>query len=260
MPDRDETEALRRGSLPGVSSPQYSRTRVIQVTPEDLEKNRILATDEKDPVSDQFKLLRTRIFQHTRAKGWNTLQVTGFNADEGKSLVAANLAVSMARDTRQTTLLVDLDLRKPTVHRLFGLGRDLPGIESYLLGDTPLEEIIVSPGIEKLTLLPAYGSSLDATEWMGSPKMEALVRELKERYEDRYVLFDSPGINVCPDPLVVAEYVDALLLVARADSTTRESVKAAVELVPKEKILGLVLNDAKEEEPSGYYRYRYGDQ
>ena len=76
-----------------------------------------------------------------------------------------------------------------------GLGEDIPGIESYFLDDTPLEELLVSPGIEKLTLLPAGRSVLDATEWMGSPKMEALVRELKERYEDRYILFDTPGIH-----------------------------------------------------------------
>ena len=88
--------------------------------------------DENNPVSDQFKLLRTRIFQHTRAKGWNTLQVTRFRRGEGKSLVAANLAVSMARDTRQTTLLVDLDLRKPTVRKLFGLGKACSGYRVVL--------------------------------------------------------------------------------------------------------------------------------
>ena len=258
MSDHDVTDAARAGTLQGVSSPEYSRTRVIQVSEEKLHQNKMLAMDEKNPVSDQFKLLRTRIFQHTRPKGWNTLQVTGFDSGEGKSLVAANLAISMARDTRQTTLLVDLDLRKPTVRKLFCLDEGLPGIESYFLDDTPLDEILVSPGIEKLTLLPATGRARNPTECMGSPKMEALIRELKERYEDRYILFDSPGINVCPDPLVIAEYVDALLLVARADSTTRESVTAAVELVPKEKILGLVLNDAQEE-PLGYYRYHYGD-
>ena len=259
MADHDVTDAARPERLRGAVTPSYSETRVVQVPREELQRNKILTLDEDTAVSDQFKLLRTRIFQHTRPKGWNTIQVSGFGAGEGKSFIAANLAVSMARDTRQTTLLVDLDLRKPVVRKLFGLGEDVPGIESYFLDDTPLEKLLVSPGIEKLTLLPAAHSVRDATEWMGSPKMEALIRELKERYEDRYILFDTPGINVCPDPLIIAEYVDALLLVARADCTTQDSVTAAVELVPREKILGFVLNDAQEEDPFGYYRYRYGD-
>ncbi len=259
MADHDVTEDARPESLQGVATPRYSRTRVVEVPRKELQRNRILTLDEDKTVSDQFKLLRTRIFQYTRPRGWNTIQVSGFGAGEGKSFVAANLAVSMARDTRQTTLLVDLDLRKPAVRHIFGLGQDTPGIEAYFMEDAPLEEILVCPGIEKLTLLPAGSSVLNATEWMGSPKMEALIRELKERYEDRYILFDTPGVNVCPDPLVVAEYVDALLLVARADCTTQDSVKAAVELVPREKVLGLVLNDAQDEDPFGYYRYRYGD-
>ena len=247
--------------LPGTGTPVHSRTRVVEVSPEHLNRNRILAIDEENPLSDQFNLLRTRIYQKTRPAGWNTIQITGFSAGEGKSLVAANLAISMAKDTRQTTLLVDLDFRKPAVRRLFGLGRDFPGLESYFLDRMPLEEILINPGIEKLTLLPAKGGILNPTEWMGSPRMEALIRELKDRYQDRYILFDTPSINVCPDPLVICDYVDALLLVARADHTTTDDVKAALDLIPKAKVLGLVLNDARGDEPSGYYyRYRYGEK
>ena len=258
--DREGSTLPTEGAQPGAEGPAYSQTRVIQVPLEKFQQNKIVAADEENPVADRFKLLRTRIFQHTRPRGWNTLQITGFDTGEGKSLVAANLAVSIAKDTRQTTLLVDLDFRRPSIGRLFCLGDKTVGLESYFLDNVPLEDILVSPGIEKLTLLPSTGGIFNATEWMGSPRMEALIRELKQRYQDRYILIDSPGINVCPDPLVISEYVDALLIVARAGHTTVDSVTAALELIPREKVIGFVLNDDCELESLSYYYSRYGQK
>ena len=199
------------------------QTRVSHVSRDELRRNCMVALDEKHPASNQFKLLRTRIFHRTRQKGWNAIQVTGFNTGDGKSLVAANLAISMAQDARQTALLVDLDFRNPTLHELFGLGCDVAGLKSYFFEDIPLERLLVNPGIERLTLLPAGCPTAQATELMGSPRMEALVKELKSRYRNRYIIFDTPPVNECSDLLVFSEYVDAMVLVARADHTTRRA-------------------------------------
>ncbi|MHC1729287.1 MAG: hypothetical protein AB9866_25360 [Syntrophobacteraceae bacterium] len=170
------------------------------------------------------------------------MQVTGFDPGEGKSLVAANLAISIARDARQTTLLVDLNFRNPTIHKLFSLG-SAPGLVSYFTDGVRIEKLLVNPGIEKLTILTAGGRLLQAPELIGSPGMEALVRELKERYPDRYIVFDTPSMHRFPDALVFSEYVDALLLVARAGFTSRISVKNTMNMVPRQKVLGLVFND-----------------
>ena len=183
--------------------------------------------------------------------------VSGFDTDEGKSLITVNLAISMAKDTRQTTLLVDIDFRKPTIHKLFGLENDINGLKDYFESDIGLEEIFINPGIDKLTILPAGGKIVDAPEVIGSPKMEALVKELKGRYPDRYIVFDSPGLNVCPDPLVFLQYIDTILLIARSNHTSIESVKHVIDIVPKEKLLGLVLNDYTYFEPKAlYYHYK----
>lgn len=227
-----------------VPKPIYSRTRVLPVPEAVLLENRIVAADESHAAAEQFKLLRTRIFQQMRPLGLNTLQVTGFRSREGKSTVAVNLAISIARDVRQTTLLVDLDFRRPAVHRLLALGDSLPGLKSFFLDGMPLQEVFVSPGIEKLTVLPAGGRVVNPTEMIGSPGMEALVKELKGRYPDRFIVFDTPPVTECPDPLVFSDYVDAVLLVARADHTQTDQVKAAMDLLPREKLLGVVLNDA----------------
>ncbi len=246
--DRDRPVAPRPANPPDTANgPDEGgwvlQTRVVGVSSEELARHRITAINEGSIAADQFKLLRTRIFHWTRPKGWNAIQVTGFGAGEGKSTVAANLAVSIAQDTRQTTLLVDLDFRRPSVGRLFGLSEDYAGLRDYFLDETPLEQLFVRPGIKKLTLLPAGEAVSNAADLLGSKKMERLVSELKHRYPDRYIIFDTPGINVCPDPLIVSEYVDAMLLVARAGHTTRESIASGMERVPKVKALGVVMNE-----------------
>jgi non-specific protein-tyrosine kinase len=239
-----------------VAAPRYFQTRLVKIPPEILKKNKIVSIDEDHPVNDQFKLLRTRILHRTRSSGHNTIQVSGFDSEEGKSMVSVNLAVSMAKDTRQTTLLVDIDFRKPSIHKLLGLGSDIKGLKDYFENKLSLEEIFVSPNIDKLTVLPAGGKMLNAPEVIGSPRMESLVKELKERYPDRYIIFDSPGLNTCPDPLIFSEYVDAILLVARSDFTSQDSIETVMNLVPRDKLLGTVLNDSKCFESMAYY-YRY---
>jgi capsular exopolysaccharide synthesis family protein len=241
------------------SSPELMQfTRRVEIPLERLGDNKIIALDEDHPAIDHLKLLRTRIFHRTRPRGWNALQVTGFGQGEGKSTLAVNLAISIAMDTRQTTLLVDLDFRKPTVHKLLSLGPKLPGLKSFFLDGASLEEIMICPGIENLTVLPTGGPIPNAPELMGSMKMERLIRELKQKYPDRYIIFDTPAINLCPDPLIVSEYVDALIFVARVSKTSRDCLKAALDLVPREKVLGIVLNDCKWNNlPEYAYRYRY---
>jgi len=229
----------------------YTRTRVVGVSTEMLLRNRIVAVGEESPVNQQFKLLRTQLFQSTRQKGINSVQVTGFEQGDGASLIAANLAISIARDTRQTTLLVELNFRTPSIGRLFGLDPKTPGLKSYLLDGVPVEDLLLSPGIKKLTLLMAGGKIASPTELLGSPGMEDLLREIKQRYEDRYIILDTPAICECADPLVLSEYVDGIIVVARANHTSRDSLKSAMDLLPKEKILGMVLNDVPDDEIGG---------
>ena len=245
----------RHEKMDEIDVPMYSMTKVLDVSEGVFIRNKIVSIEEKHPAADQFKLLRTKILSLTRKIGRNTIQVSGFDSGEGKSMVALNLAVSMAKDTRQTTLLVDVDFRRPSVHRLLGLGNNTVGLKQYFENQLELKDIFINPGIDKLTILPAGGRIQDSTEVVGSARMEALVQELKKRYPDRYIIFDSPGLNVCPDPLVFSEYVDAVVLVARSDLTATESVKAAINLVSKDKLLGTVLNDSKWQEPMAYHEH-----
>jgi len=242
---------------PGSPGPVYSSTKIVSVPVETLTRNRIVL-EEETHVAEQFKILRTRLLSLTRPHGWSTIQVTGFEPGEGKSLIAANLAISLARDSRQTTLLVDLDFRNPSIHAMLGLEPKPPGLSSFFSGEKGLEEILINPGIERLTILPG-GRIMQAAELIGSSKMEALVAELKERYKDRYIIFDTPPLNGFPDAMVFSEYVDSVVLVARAGFTSRTSVESALNLIPRDKILGVVFNDVSQKDLTDkYYKYYRG--
>jgi len=231
----------------------YTRTRVVNVPAAELLRRRIVTVDEGNPLADRFKRLRTSVLKETRPRGWNTIQITSFGPDEGKSLVALNLAISIAQDARQTTVLVDLDFRRPAVASLLGLEAETRGLTSYFFEGTPLEDLFINPGIDKLTVLPAGGRVTRSTELVGSPKMESLIRELKHCYDDRYVIIDTPSVGVCPDPLVISEYVDTVLLVARVNHTSQESIKAAMAHIHREKLLGVVLNDVSPKDDVTHY-------
>ncbi|RLT95704.1 MAG: exopolysaccharide biosynthesis protein [Ketobacter sp.] len=221
--------------------PQYTNTRTVEVTPETLLANRIIAQGNVDPRAKRFQVLRTKILQQMRKKNWNTLAITAPTEGAGKSLVAANLAVSMAMEGNQTVLLVDMDLSKPSIHRYFGFQPE-HGIHDYFDGSSGIEEILVHPGIERLVLLPGKRGIVNSSEQISSPMVKHLVQELKARYESRLVIFDLPPTLVSDEVLVFLPYVDCSLLVVEAGKNTPKEVENALEAVGTNPLLGTVLN------------------
>ena len=128
----------------------YTRTRSLDIPLAVLRQRRVMAAYDKGPFVDAFKILRTQVMQRLRANDWNVLGVTSPGHGEGKTLTAVNLAVSLAMETAQTVLLVDANLRHPSVHEFFGLD-DCPGLADYLLDNQPLEDLLVHPGIGRLS-------------------------------------------------------------------------------------------------------------
>lgn len=222
----------------------YTRTKILP--PDDLllQNNRILTHIQDTFVQDHYSLLRTQILQRTRDQGLNTIMVTSVGRNEGKTTTTVNLAISMAREVGQTSLLVDLDLREPDVGKYLGFAEER-GISDFLVGNAPVQELFVNPGVQKIVVLPAGRALTATTELLGSPKMKNLVRELKQRYADRYVFFDCPPFIDNPDSMVFSSYVDGILLVVEADRTPRRLVQKAVSMLAPEKLLGLVYNKAR---------------
>ena len=237
---------------PAEQAPVYTKTKVISLDRDHLESQRLMTFLDDPEAMDCYSLLRTQLLQRTRDKGHNTIMITSVVEGEGKTITAINLAVSIAREVKQTLLLVDTDLRNPKIHHYMGCDGE-KGLCDYLLGDVPLEELLFNPGLAKMVVLPAGKRSSGSTEILGSPKMEKLVEEMKTRYPERYVIFDCPPLLTVPDALVFSSYVDGVILVVEAGKTPRDQIQKAIELLDGRNIIGLVMNASKEPRQAYYY-------
>lgn len=229
----------------GVGTPvslTYTHTRVVEVATEKLREKRIITDLDQNTFTDAYRILRTQVLQRLREKNWNSLAVTSPGENEGKTLTAINLAISMAMEINHTVLLVDADLRHPAVHGYFGLDVEY-GLSDYLTGDKPLSELLVHPAnFPRFVILPG-GRPLDnSAELLNSPKMVRLVEEMKSRYHSRIVLFDLPPLLSAADALAFSPYVDAALLVIEEGKTQADEAKRALGLLESTNVIGTVLN------------------
>ena len=214
--------------------------------PEDeMRRRRIVAGFEGGSFVEGYKLLRTQVLHRLRENGWNVLGITSPNEREGKTLTAVNLSITLAMEATQTVLLVDADLRGPSIHRMFGLDR-LKGLADVLLDELSLEDTLIHPGIGRFVILPGGRAVPRPTEALTSPRMAALVDEMKHRYESRIVLFDLPPVLASADVLAFGPFLDAILLVASEGITRRHDVEESIQrLKGAVPILGTLLNQAE---------------
>ena len=275
-PKKPEPEAAAGGLNPASTSPprgteklgpqiirpdiSCSSPRTVEVDSETLRRHRLIAGgwEANSVVAERYRVLRTHLLQRTTAEGLNTLMVTGPLPGEGKTLTAINLAISMSQELNHTVLLVDADLRSPSISRYFGLP-DGPGLAEHLTEGLPLSELLVHPqGLAELVILPAGGPVIQAAELLNSPLMRTLVQDLKHCYPNRYVIFDLPPLLVFADALAFAPLVDGVIVVVEAGKTPRESILQCQEMLKKFNLLGFVLNKAEATlDRSNYLSYYY---
>ncbi|MBX6421983.1 AAA family ATPase [Thermosulfurimonas sp. F29] len=222
--------------------PVYTRTKVVSVDSELLRRNKIFSFfDEEEGLSEQLRILHTRILDRMDKLGGNALLITSARSGEGKTLTAINLAISMAREFDRTVLLVDANFKNPTVHTYLGLIPDR-GLAHVLLREAQIPEVLINPDIPRLVVMPAGKRLSGSAELLGSPFAEGVFQEIKTRYPERFIIFDSPSILNSADPMVLSEYVDAILMVVEAERTPAEEVKAAVDMLQEKPCIGVVLN------------------
>lgn len=224
-----------------VAAPVYFKTRKLPVDFQQLRQNRIIPICHGNAAADRIKILRTQVLSRMVEEGKNTLLITSANPGEGKTLTAINLAISISHELDRTTLLVDSDLRKPSIHSYFGFEAD-QGLSDYLKNGARLSDLLVSPGIEKLVILPGGKPVTNSAELLGSPRMESLVKEMKERYADRFIIFDSCSLLSYADPLVFSRFIDGILIVVEAEKTTKNDLKRTFEMLGDKPVIGTLLN------------------
>ncbi len=205
--------------------------------------------------AERFRILRAKIERmNLTDPERRVLAVTSAVPEEGKSLIAANLARALAMDPRGKTLLIDCDLRKPAVHRYFGIPFT-PGLSDALVGNRSLASVIqsIEPGLD---IIPAGSPVIDATRAVELPQLATILEELKKHY--RYVVVDCPPVLLCPEPLILSSLVEGTIMVLRAWRTHKKLVRDAVNLLGRDKFIGVIINDAKDAlNEYGYYGY-YG--
>jgi exopolysaccharide/PEP-CTERM locus tyrosine autokinase len=216
-----------------------------------IDKNLVALLKPQSFENEQFKMLRTNLLFPSSGKSPRTIMVTSAVPDEGKSFVAANLAISIAQSIQEHVLLMDCDIRRPCIHTQFGFG-DVPGLSEHLANGKPLSSLILNTKIKKLNVLPAGKPPYNPSELLSSQRMSKLLEEVTERYMDRYIVIDSPPPKLTAETSAISRQVDGVLLVIEYGCTSRQMISELIDIVGKEKILGVILNKM-DMRFSGYY-------
>jgi tyrosine-protein kinase Etk/Wzc len=211
------------------------------------------------PIAESFRHLRTNVQYAQLDKPLKTILVTSPNPKEGKSTIAANLAITFAQ-TEQRVLLVDADMRRPTVHSLFGLKKD-PGLTDLLFGSATLEDVTWQGVLDNLWIINAGTTPPNPAEILGSIKMKEFIKTVRLAYD--VVIFDSPPVLAVTDAAVLATAVDGTLLVVSSDQTHVQALGRATEVLKGigNTAVGVVLNNFDIRKAyGGYYgSSRYGN-
>jgi len=191
--------------------------------------------------AEQYRALRTRVVHSDNGTPVHTLLVTSPGRGEGKSVTAANLALTMAQEYQQRICLVDANLRHPQLHRLFDIP-EAPGLADVLLGRAPFEDACVAIEDHHITVMPAGDPAAHPAELLGTVTMRRLIETLRSQF-DRVVI-DAPAAAPLADVGILTPLVDSVVLVVRAGITSKPAIQDALAVIDQGKLLGAVLNEA----------------
>jgi capsular exopolysaccharide synthesis family protein len=219
----------------------------------DLSERLITVLDPTDPASETYRTLRTSLIYALVDTPPKVIVMTSSGPGEGKSTTCANLAVVLSQADKKT-LLMDCDLRKPAIHKIFGL-RNFIGVVNVLVGERTVEEVCWEP-FPGLNVMTAGSMPPNPSELLGSKRFAQLVGHLREQFD--YVLIDAPPVELVSDPTILATQGDGVLFVMDPQNTRKGALRQSIRSLEAVgvNILGIVINKAKEGK-GGYYRYAY---
>ena len=226
----------------------YTQTKTIKTDLETLKNKGVFALSHDMDVTKQIEILRAQVLKKLKQMNANSLMITSANHREGKTFTSTNLAVSIAQNLDRTVMLIDTDLRNRSYKRrnmanVFLNSETRPGLSDYLLGNSKIEELLVNPGIPRLTILPSGKAMPDSAALLGSPRMEELIFDMKSKYStERVLIFDCSSFLTNADAYVLSRYVDAVLLVVENEKTDIKDLERVLEMLKDSQIVGTVLN------------------
>jgi protein-tyrosine kinase len=221
-------------------APSIAKTHVLY-DKNCIDENMVALLKPQSFEAEQFKILRTNLLFPSSGKSPRTIMVTSTMPGEGKSMISANLAVSIAQSIQEHVLLIDCDIRRPRIHTQFGYG-NVPGLSEHLSRGIPISSLLLRTIVDKLSILPGGRPPVNPSELVSSQKMSKLLQEVKYRYSDRFIVIDSPPPKLTAETSALSRQVDGILLVIEYGRISREMVSDLINIIGKEKIIGIVFN------------------
>lgn len=235
---------------------EYTKTQVMADALVRLQRSHGVVRSDRSALAESFKMLRNQVLQRMRADGHRLLAVTSPRRIEGKSLTAVNLALAMAADFDTAVLLVDADLSGQGLQSMFGLD-GARGLGDHLMHGAPIAELLVNPGVARFVLLPAGQQAvLNSAELLATKAAQQSVLEMKQRYQDRYIIVDLPPLLDTADALAFLPQVETTLVVVEEHTTSIQDMESMAELLAPFNLLGTVMSKAREAEPAARADHR----
>lgn len=226
------------------------------------------ALAEAGPLLEQFRTLRSRLYEAQGEAPLKTVVISSGSPLEGKTFISVNLAISLARSNELNVLLIDGDMRRSSAHRLLGVSNG-PGLSDYLSGHAKLQSIISRgpqalhqeknslPSLANLAFIPGGSSSANSSELISKRRFEDLIESVSSTFD--WILIDSPPVNAVTDAVDISRISDGVLLVMRQGISSGRIVQQTCSAFAKARLLGLVFNDVPEH-PKHYYYSNYGPE
>jgi len=193
-------------------------------TAEGIDGRIVSYVDKTSYIAEQFRVLRTNLYSLSPENPLKTIAITSTQAEEGKTITVSNMAITLSLDTEKKVVLIDADLRRPTIHRIFNISRK-PGLSDLLLDKIDIELLIKKPVVGNLYIIPSGTIVSNPSEILNSAKFQDTINKLKEKFT--YILFDTPPVLNVTDATVLGAYCDGVFLVVKAGVTQKNLIEEA---------------------------------
>ncbi len=226
--------------------------REVQVTWETLRETRIIHPNDNREWMESYRVLRTQVLHRMNEHGYQSIAIASANPGEGKTITAINLSMALATQGNLQIILVDADLRRPSIHHYL---EDNPpfGLSNYLMGEVTLAESLINPtDVDNLLILPSGKTRIDSVELLDSVRTTRLIESLKDQYPDSLVVFDVPPILFAGDAIALSRHIDCMLIVVEDGRTRPDELKRVWELLEGKNVIGTVLNKSQRQNMSYY--------
>lgn len=248
-----ELAAVEHAAAPRSPAARLADAPVAELPAREVLRERyVVFPDEAGPAAQAYKMLRTQVLQRARQHGMRCIGVVSAASGEGKTVTAVNLALSLAAEPNQSVLLLDLDLRHPSVARVLGLDVQ-QGVEAVLTAEAALESVWRRTNLnERLAIVPAAASVPDSSEVLAGQRAVELMRQLRGIAGEPLVLVDLPPALLTDDVLALAPLLDGVVLVVTEERTRRDDIQRVFNLLSNTPVIGTVLNASADAETRAY--------